>query len=220
MPSPFLMQTALRERAFKHTKEALKKAITPDHFIIKIIHTIDELEGIINTLVTILRERYGVYAPHLVRNATAEEVIAIITAKKTDDLGISINAEDYTAIQALAEETTRLLAVQKNNTAYLTRMMEQQCPHLQNITGTIIGARLLNLAGSLNHLAALPSSTIQLLGAEKALFRHLRTGAKAPRFGILFAHENITKAAEKDRGKTARKLANKIAIAAKQDYYQ
>ena len=214
------MQTALRERAFIHTKEALKKAITPDHFISQIIHTIDELEGIINKLVTILRERYGVYAPHLVRNATAEEVIAIITAKKTDDLGIVINADDYTAIHALTEETTRLLVVQKNNTDYLTHMMEQQCPHLQKIAGTILGARLLNRAGSLKHLAALPSSTIQLLGAEKALFRHIRTGAKAPRFGILFAHESITKTLDKDRGKTARKLANKIAIAVKQDYYK
>ena len=113
-----------------------------------------------------------------------------------------------------------LHALQKDQTKTLETMMQQQCSHVQKIAGTLLGARILHHAGSLKRLAELPSSTIQLLGAEKALFRHLRTGAKPPRFGILFAHENIAKAPEKERGKTARRLANKIAIAAKQDYFQ
>ena len=96
--------------------------------------------------------------------------------------------------------------------------MENICPELQKAATSLIGARLLNLAGSLKHLAEIPSSTIQVLGAERALFRHLKTGAKAPKFGVIFAHQSITEAEEK--GKAARHLASKIWIAAKKDYFR
>ena len=69
-------------------------------------------------------------------------------------------------------------------------------------------------------MAVLPASTIQILGAEKALFRALRTGARPPKHGILFQHQEVHMAPKWQRGKIARTLANKIAIAARVDYYR
>ena len=96
--------------------------------------------------------------------------------------------------------------------------MKEVCPRLQEIATTLLGAKLMDHAGSLKHLAELPSSTIQVLGAEKSLFRHLKTGAKPPKFGAIFAHDSITQATEK--GKAARRLAGKISIAVRQDYFR
>ena len=96
--------------------------------------------------------------------------------------------------------------------------MKDLCPRLQTLATTLIGAQLIEHAGSLKHLAELPSSTIQVLGAEKALFRHLKTGSKPPKFGVIFAHPSITDSQE--RGKAARRLAGKISIAVKQDYFK
>jgi nucleolar protein 56 len=75
-------------------------------------------------------------------------------------------------------------------------------------------------AGGLDRLAVLPASTIQILGAEKALFRALRTGSRPPKHGILFQHQEVHMAPKWQRGKIARTLANKIAIAARVDYYR
>lgn len=213
------MAKNLRTLNMQQTAQALKDAVHRDTFIIQTIHTIDELELIINKLLTLLRERYGYYAPKAMKQNDTNILLQSIFTKKTETLGIPINETDYAPIRALADETTHLITLQQTQETYLEQLMRETCPHVQTIAGTLLGARLLNLARSLKHLAELPSSTIQVLGAEKALFRHLKTGAKAPRFGILFAHPAITNTAENLRGKTARKLANKIAIAAKQDYF-
>jgi len=79
-------------------------------------------------------------------------------------------------------------------------------------------AKLIALAGNLKKLVEFPSSTIQLLGAEKALFRHMRTGAKAPKHGIIHEHPIVSKA--KEKGKAARAVADKISLAVKVDYFK
>jgi nucleolar protein 56 len=83
-----------------------------------------------------------------------------------------------------------------------------------------VGARIIAKAGSLARLAMLPASTIQVLGAEKALFRALKTGARPPKHGILFQHPLIHSAPKWQRGKIARAIASKVAIAARIDYYR
>ena len=81
-------------------------------------------------------------------------------------------------------------------------------------------AKLMALAGSLKHLSQIPASTVQLLGAEKALFRHMTTGAKCPKYGILFQHPYVSQAKKQVQGKIARLLADKISIAVKVDYFK
>ena len=98
--------------------------------------------------------------------------------------------------------------------------MKLLCPNITAVAGAVIGAKLLAIAGSLKKLSLFPASTVQLLGAEKALFRHLKTGAKSPKYGILHEHPLIAQAKKKDHGKVARLLADKIAIAAKVDFFK
>ena len=100
---------------------------------------------------------------------------------------------------------------------YMERLMEEVSPNLLKTAGSLIGARLISLAGTLKNLSEMPSSKIQVLGAEKALFRHLKEKTKAPKFGIIFSHESITTAVEK--GKASRKLASEISRAVRIDYY-
>ena len=97
--------------------------------------------------------------------------------------------------------------------------MVKLAPNISNIVGPMIGARLISSAGGINKLAMLPASTIQVLGAEKALFRFKKEGGKPPKHGYIFQHTYINKSPRKIRGKIARVLATKISIAAKADVF-
>jgi len=97
--------------------------------------------------------------------------------------------------------------------------MQTIAPNTSKMVGSLIGARLISLAGGMERLAILPASTIQVLGAEKALFRFKKEGGKPPKHGVIFQHPLINKSPRTMRGKIARMLAAKIAIAAKADVF-
>ena len=98
--------------------------------------------------------------------------------------------------------------------------MDNFCPNIKAVCDVIVAAKLIEHAGSLKRLSMLPASTVQILGAEKALFRHMKTGSKPPRHGVIVNHLLIAKAPDRMHGKIARTLADKISIAAKVDYFQ
>ena len=108
-----------------------------------------------------------------------------------------------------------------------TKKIEQQietemttiAPNISHLSGSLIGARLIALAGGLQNLALMPASTIQILGAEKALFRYKKEGGKPPKHGVIYQHPLINRAPREKRGKIARTLATKIATAAKADAF-
>jgi nucleolar protein 56 len=97
--------------------------------------------------------------------------------------------------------------------------MEEVAPNVKSLVGSLLGARLIAIAGGLSNLARKPASTIQVLGAEKALFRSLKTGTRPPKHGIIFQHTLLHDAKRWQRGKIARALAGKLAIAARSDAY-
>lgn len=97
--------------------------------------------------------------------------------------------------------------------------MQKLAPNTSKIVGSLIGARLVSLASGMERLATMPASTIQILGAEKALFRFKKEGGKPPKHGVIFQHPLINKAPRTVRGKIARILATKIAIAVKADVF-
>jgi nucleolar protein 56 len=97
--------------------------------------------------------------------------------------------------------------------------MHNNAPNISRIVGSLIGARLISLAGGIKRLATMPASTIQLLGAEKALFRYKKEGGKPPKHGVIFQHPKINRNPKEVRGKIARIFASKIAIAAKADAF-
>ena len=96
--------------------------------------------------------------------------------------------------------------------------MTKTCPNLTAICGSLLGAKLVELAGGLKELINFPAGTVQLLGAEKALFRHIKKGNKPPKHGYIITHPLVANATNK--GKAARTLANKILISAKVDYFK
>ena len=97
--------------------------------------------------------------------------------------------------------------------------MKKIAPHISEIVGPLIGARLISLAGGIDRLASLPASTIQILGAEKALFRYKKEGGKPPKHGVIFQHSYINRNPREIRGKIARILSTKIVLAARADAF-
>lgn len=100
---------------------------------------------------------------------------------------------------------------------YLAEKMMAVAPNLTQVVGENIGAKLIAHSGSLTSLAKYPASTIQILGAEKALFRALKTQGNTPKYGLLYHSSFIGRAQSKDKGKISRFLANKCAIASRLD---
>ena len=207
----------LRKENFKEAQEKLKETTTKDNGILLAIHTYEELTQVINKIITQVRERLSYTAPTKAKMAEPQEILSLAQAPIVEDIGTEVSAQEKERLKDLVKVTQELQALQQREEKYLTELMQECCPKVQEKATTLIGARLIAQAGSLKELAQLPSSTIQLLGAEKALFRHLRTGAKAPKFGVLFAHPLVAEAPKK--AKAARQLAAAIAIAAREDYF-
>ncbi|MEW5955783.1 MAG: hypothetical protein AB1626_04585, partial [Candidatus Micrarchaeota archaeon] len=103
--------------------------------------------------------------------------------------------------------------------AYLEQQASTTLKNLAFLTDALTASRLVARAGGLERLAKMPASTIQVLGAERALFKHLRKGTSSPKHGIIFQSTIVRGAPPDQRGKIARALAAKLAIAAKADFY-
>jgi len=103
---------------------------------------------------------------------------------------------------------------------YLKELMLKEAPNISAVAGYYLGAKLISTAGSLKRLSEFPSSTIQVMGAEKALFAHLRKGTAPPKYGIIFQHEKVRTAPKEKSGRIARRLASKISLAARVDYFK
>jgi nucleolar protein 56 len=211
------------------------------------IQTLDDLDRTVNLFMGRLREWYGVYFPELDRliekheayarlvmnlgfkeNYTAEgleqenipkERAALVAKAAEVSMGADISEPDLVQIQALAKDVLEFYTLRKNMENYVDRTMEEMAPNVRAVAGALLGARLIAMAGSLQNLAVRPASTIQVLGAEKALFRSLKTGARPPKHGLIFQHTLLHDAKRWQRGKIARVIAGKLAIAARADTF-
>jgi nucleolar protein 56 len=178
-----------------------------------------------------LREWYGLHFPELevvsggdaYAKAVAEhgDRKAVMTALKLemDSIGSDIEPKDLETVQVLASSLKESYVSKSKIEKYVEERMMEVAPNISAIVGPVIGARLMMQAGSLKRLASMPSSTVQLLGAEKAMFRHLKKGTDPPKHGILFQHPLVHSAPVWQRGAIARALASKICLAARADLY-
>lgn len=112
-----------------------------------------------------------------------------------------------------------LVEYRKDLFAYLQNKMDHVAPNLSALIGETVGARLISQAGSLTNLSKYPASTVQILGAEKALFRALKTKGKTPKYGLIFHSSFIGRAGAKNKGRISRYLANKCSIASRIDCF-
>merc|ERR1719491_1068174 len=132
-------------------------------------------------------------------------------------MGTEISDMDIIHIQSLAEQVVSLTQYRTQLFEYLKNRMNAIAPNLTILVGEIVGARLISHAGSLMNLAKFPASTIQILGAEKALFRALKTKHDTPKYGLIFHASLVGSAIPKNKGKISRMLAAKSALATRVD---
>ena len=205
------------------SKQALKKSVTEDQLIIQAISNVQELDKICNILTKRLREWYSWYHPELCEEVKDNEKFAelVLTEKRgKESMGADLDKPHLDEMNLLAKEIGEMFQLRKTHEAYLQKVLLDYCPNLVELAGVTISAKLIELGKSLKHLALLPASTIQLLGAEKALFRHIKTGARSPKYGVIFAHPLIQNSKRSDRGKASRMLADKLSLCARLDFFK
>jgi nucleolar protein 56 len=217
-----------------------------DNIITQIITVLDVIKKSISLFSSHLREWYGLHFPELTDKIIEDH---IILAKLITNLGSRKNftfeniknkvdlkerkikalekyalesmgaSFDLSMIQNYAYQIISLDNYRLELEIYLGDLLEKFAPNINFLIGSLIGAKLIAKAGSLQKLAYMPASRIQLLGAEKALYRFLKTGEKRPKHGLIFQWNHIRSAKPWIRGKIARVVAGKIGVAAKLDYF-
>ena len=149
----------------------------------------------------------------------SEEVSEEIIKAMKISMGQDIVEMDMQNIDHFAGEVIKLAAMRKSLHEYLKTKMDLVAPNLAALIGEIIGAKLISHAGSLTNLAKYPASTVQILGAEKALFRALKTKGPTPKYGLIFHSSFIGRAQAKNKGRISRYLANKCSMASRIDCF-
>ena len=224
-----------------------RAAARRDHSAVQAVRAMDDIDKTLNLLAGRVREWYGLHFPEMDRlvekhdmyarlvarlgnrnNFSAEAIRAEgIPAEKADDLskaasrsmGANIEEQDLAILQSFCGLMLELYKFRERTEGYVDQCLKDVAPNMTAIIGASLSARLMSIAGSLENLAKMPASTLQVLGAEKALFRSLRTGARPPKHGVIFQHTAIHQSPRWQRGKIARAISGKLSIAARVDNY-
>ncbi len=151
-------------------------------------------------------------------NDDADNAQSIIDAARVS-MGQDISEADMENVMSFAKRTISLAEYRKSLFSYLVRKMGIVAPNLAALIGEVVGARLISHAGSLTNLSKYPASTVQILGAEKALFRALKTKGNTPKYGLIYHSSFIGRAGQKNKGRISRFLANKCSIASRIDNF-
>jgi len=238
-----MQEVATKIASEKVAKESEKTEST----IIQAALTLEELDKTINVLSTKAREWYGTHFPELSRlidehetymnlivklgsreNFTSKNLEELdipsplsnkIAEKSSRSIGGSLRGKDLEAIKRVCQEVLSLYNLRNEVSNYVASLSEEIAPNMVELGGPLLTAKLITKAGSLTNLARMPSSKLQILGAEKAMFRSIKTGSRPPKHGLIFQHPLIHSASRRQRGKLARLLAAKLTLAIRIDAY-
>ncbi|MGM0404907.1 MAG: NOP5/NOP56 family protein [Thermoplasmatota archaeon] len=209
----------------------LSESLDQGEHLAKAVKTIQDLNETINLLMERLRDWYSIHYPELQETVDDEDYIRLITnhgikegiQEKTgmadESVGSDVSDTEKNMYRRFAGIILEKRKFREELWSYVEDLMKERAPTLTELTGVKLGSELIAQAGSLEELAKMPSSTIQVLGAEKALFSHLSKGTKPPKHGLILQHPFVHKTDPELRGKISRLFANKIAIAARIDYF-
>lgn len=230
-----------------HSLSRHKLKFSPDKvdtMIVQAISLLDDLDKELNTYAMRVKEWYGWHFPEMGRilndnlayarvirsmgmrtNAAKtdlseilpEEIETAVKAAAEVSMGTEITSDDLDNIQSLAEQVIEFTEYRALLSGYLSARMAAIAPNLTALVGDLVGARLIAHAGSLMNLAKSPASTVQILGAEKALFRALKTKHDTPKYGLLYHASLVGQATGKNKGKIARMLATKATLGLRVD---
>ena len=229
-----------------HSLSRHRLKFSPDKVDVMIVHAIallDDLDKELNTYAMRVREWYGWHFPELAKILTGnlvyakvilslglrsnapkadlsfleEPVEAAVKAAADISMGTEITGEDLENIKLLAEQVVQYSEYRDDLARYVENRMKAIAPNMTELVGHLVGARLIAHSGSLMNLAKSAGSTIQILGAEKALFRALKTKHATPKYGLLYHASLVGQASGKNKGKIARQLASKVALGVRTD---
>jgi nucleolar protein 56 len=223
------------------TNDRLREASqAEDMFLIQAINSIEEIDEASSKMVERLREWYAIHFPELDVIKNHERYVEMVAdfgdrdliinsgllnsekdsrIKNINSVGAPISEIDLQMVKEFAASIKSLLNTKKSINSYVDSQMGEIAPNLKDLAGSSLGAKLIAHVGSIERLSKMPSGTVQVLGAEKALFRHLKTGEKPPKHGLIFQHPEVRGAKWWLRGKIARTLASKISLAVRKDVY-
>ncbi|KAJ5092924.1 Nucleolar protein 58 [Penicillium angulare] len=215
-----------------------------DTMIVQAIGLLDDMDKELNTYAMRVKEWYGWHFPELAKilndniayaklvlkmgmrsnyetvdlaEILPEEIEAAVKSAADRSMGTEISEDDLENIQALADQVVSLYDYRSQLASYLTARMNAIAPNLTALVGELVGARLIAHAGSLSSLSKSPASTLQILGAEKALFRALKTKHDTPKYGLIYHASLIGQATGRNKGKMARILAAKASLGIRVD---
>jgi nucleolar protein 56 len=157
--------------------------------------------------------------PGLVEIVGDEDVAKRIVKAAKSSMGMDTSEQDMMNIIVFTDRMISLATYRQQLYAYLEEKMSTVAPNLSALIGETVAARLIQKAGSLTSLAKCPASTVQILGAEKALFRALKTKGNTPKYGLIYHSSFIGRASAKNKGRISRYLANKCSIASRIDSF-
>ncbi|HPY92618.1 ATP-binding protein [Methanothrix soehngenii] len=192
----------LREIALGLVRRQLAQLATTEQDLLQAVEAIDDMTEAINLLDERLYEWHRLHHQRIVHGKDLAELLC----------------EDR-IMGPFARSILRLMESRKSMEEEVSFRAEELAPNLSALAGPILAARLISRAGGLSRLAKMPSSRVQVMGAEKSLFKHLDGHAPSPKHGIIFRHPAVMGAPRRLRGKVARALAGKLALAARLDYY-
>ena len=213
-----------------HSLSRYKLKFSPDKvdtMVVQAIGLLDELDKELNTYAMRVREWYGWHFPEMTKVIVDnvhdfsvvldEDVEEDLKSAAMISMGTEISEVDLNNIKQLAEQVVSLCEYRTQLYDYLKSRMTAIAPNLTVLVGELVGARLISHAGSLINLAKHPASTVQILGAEKALFRALKTKHETPKYGLIYHASLIGQTAPKFKGKISRVLAAKCALSIRVD---
>ena len=217
----------LSEVSAQLTRTKISKLERRDKLIIQAVSALNDFDKILNTMSERLREWYRLHYPELdIENHEKFAEIIMKFGKRenienfSESMGMDLKEEDIEILKNFAAKFKEGFEFRKKLEKYLEKIVPEEMPNMCVLLGPMLAARMLALAGSLEKLAKLPSSTIQLLGSEKSLFRYLKgEQAKVPRFGILYTHPDVSGAKRDLQAKVARLLSSKLTLAVRADFY-
>ena len=192
----------LREAALGLVRRSILASTTAEQDLLQTMEALDNFSQAINLLDERLYEWSRLHSQEIVHGKDLAEGL-----KEDENMG-----QLAKAILGLRESRT---ATEMD----VSSSVQALAPNLSNLAGPVLAARLISRAGGLHRLAEMPSSRVQVMGAEKSLFKHLKGHAPSPKHGIIYRHPAVIGSPRKLRGKVARTLAAKLAIAARLDYY-
>ena len=209
-------------------RKRMGEKITKERFMIQAVMAIEDFNDIINREVERLREWYSYHYPELKEQKHSRFVKMVMEFGRRESFpdfsqsfGVEMDERDEAMVKEFASVIHSTMKLQQRMEKYVERLMEEMAPNTSEILGPLLGAKIISMFGSLEKMARASSSAIQLIGAEKALFRHLKSGkrSKPPKYGILYRHPLVQSAKPGERGKVARIIASYASKAAKIDFF-